>query len=59
MPKGRRKGKGAPGKRTAAPRSMNKPAMMDWALLLRLLNEKIVLTLTPICSQRNDGDFSW
>ena len=45
MPKGRRNGKGAPRKRTVAPRPMNKPAMMDWALrLLRLLNEKKVLT---------------
>ena len=44
MPKGRGNGKGAPGKRTGTPRSMNKPAMMDWALrLLRLLNERKVL----------------
>ena len=44
MPKNRKNGKGAPEKRTGTPRSMNKPAMMDWALrLLRLLNERKVL----------------
>ncbi len=44
MPKGRGNGQGTPGKRTGTPRSMNKPAMMDWALrLLRLLNERKVL----------------
>jgi hypothetical protein len=32
MAKGSRNGKAAPAKRTVAPRSMNKPAMMDWAL---------------------------
>src|SRR5512141_1516721 len=37
--------KGELGKRPKKPRSMNKPAMMDWALrLLRLLNERKVLT---------------
>jgi hypothetical protein len=44
MAKGSRNGKGAPAKRAVAPRPMNKPAMMDWALrLLRLLNERKVL----------------
>jgi hypothetical protein len=56
MPKGRRNGKGAPEERTAASRSMNTPAMMDWAL--RLLNEKEAPASTPICNQRNERDFS-
>jgi hypothetical protein len=56
MPKRRRNGKGAPGKRIAAPRSTIKPAMMDWAL--RLLNEKKILASTPIYTQRNEGYFS-
>jgi hypothetical protein len=52
MPKGRKNGKGAPGKRTGAPRPMNKPAMMDWALrLLRLLNEKKVLTSRVVAEE--------
>lgn len=52
MPKGRGNGKRAPGNRTEAPRSMNKPAMMDWALrLLRLLNERKVLTSRVVAEE--------
>ena len=52
MPKGRGNGKGAPRKRTGTPRSMNKPAMMDWALrLLRLLNERKVLNSRMVAEE--------
>jgi len=52
MARTRKEGKGKPGKRTAHPRPMTKPAMMDWALrLLRLLNERRVLTSRVVADE--------